>query len=155
MIEDNEQQPIDPLENLLPEEVSVEVAGEKLTISPFKTKHLRYIAEPYAAIRAEARKLGKEAAAALIRDAKAEGRLPTEDELASMGIDEEMLHARCVPYYEQLVLVATGKTAEWLGEVDIDETMKLAAIVYAVNAKKYEKKMLAVQTELMKALRGQ
>lgn len=152
------------LDAFFPAEVTLEVQGERITLTAFKARHLR----PYLAINRrlqdKATRLGAELAVAqrllaaynlAVRDNPATplpdlGDIPSYVVAGPLDPDKlpvELLHERCYEEYSELVQVATGRPAAWVEELDIDELVTMAGIINELNARRYAPKKATALAE--------
>ena len=152
------------LDAFFPAEMTVEVQGERFTLTAFKARNMR----PYLAINRrlqdKATRLGVELATAqrLLAEyneaVKASPATPFPDlgdipayvvagPLDPEKLPVELLHERCVEEYIELVQIATGKPLEWVDELGIDDLVALAGIVNELNARRYTPKKATALSE--------
>lgn len=152
------------IDALFPAELKLEVQGEQFTFTAFKAKHLR----PYLAINRrlqdKATRLGQELAVAQrllaqyhldVVDNPATpmpdlGNIPASVVNGPLSADQlpiDLLHERCYEEYVELVQIATGKSTDWVENLDIDELVTLAAIVNELNARRYQSKKATALAE--------
>ena len=129
-----------------PSEVTVEVAGETFVLRAFRARHLRPYLDINRRISAKAAQLGAELGQAYLKakqEAEASGQEPPA-EMDAANIPLDMLHECCYEEYCDLVMTATGKPLEWVGEMGIDELVTLAGIINELNNQRYVKKPAAL-----------
>lgn len=125
---------MDEIENMLPDQVTVTVAGETLVLEAFKTKHMRVYSRTERTIAEKAVALGVEMQALL-------GRTPTPDEIPVDRIMEA-----CYDEFVERIQAATGKPKAWVEELGIDETVQLAGLISQLNAQRYNPKKVQALT---------
>ena len=146
------------LDPLFPAEMALTVAGERLTITAFKAKHLRVYLSASRRMQDKAAQLGMELARARDQYIQYEsarlidpstsppglGAIPMHYAVSTgtsaEAIPIELLHERCYDEYCELTQAATGKTLDWVENLDIDELVVLTGIITQLNNQRYSKK---------------
>lgn len=115
------------LEALIRDPLIVKAAGEDLAITQIRTKHIPGVIRLCAPIFGPL--------AALAKGDK-------DTDIANLVVE----HADTVI---SLVAIGTGKTEEWVGELEIDELIEVGVAVIEVNASFFAKRVLPLITEKM------
>ncbi len=118
------------LSNLLPDQVTVEVAGERITLRAFTVEHLPMYLRTKRSIHAKALALGKELAA----------QLPAGQEVTPDDVPLDVVLERCYDEFVEQVAAATRKPREWVNGLGIDELAGLMGVINTLNDQKYHSK---------------
>lgn len=128
---------MEQLEYAFPAEVTVAVAGEQLTLTAFKAKHLRPYLSITRRINEKARRIGVELAAA--QQAATAAGVETF-QLTEDNIPLDLIHERCYEEYVELIMAATGKPLVWVEDLGMDDLIVLVGIINELNARRYQPK---------------
>lgn len=125
---------MEEIDNILPATVHVLIGGEgeddgeQLTLTAFKTKHLRMYTRTQRSIEKKMQALGEE----LVQEL---GRAPADEE-----IPMDLIMERCYEEFVEQIQCATGKSLGWVENLDIDVTYQLAGIINQLNIQRYRPK---------------
>lgn len=119
---------MEEIDNLLPETVMLKLGDETITLTAFKTKHLRMYTRTQRSIARKLTEIGKEMAEEL-------GREPKPDE-----VPPDVIFDRCLEEFLEQIEVASGKSREWCENLHIDEAFQLAGIINQLNTQRYNAK---------------